>query len=835
MGIKDVIETIRTTASFADNITAWRVIPHQPAHFIGIPDWLHPILRDRLNQNGVQELYSHQFDAITNVRNGRNIVITTGTASGKSLCYQIPIINSLLSDASSTALLIFPTKALTHDQMEGFNQLIPDFTGTKDRPTVFDGDTPQRDRQAIRERSRIVLTNPDMLNIGILPNHTRWARFFENLRFVVIDEIHVYRGVFGSHVSNLIRRLKRIASFYGAYPQFILTSATIQNPKELSERLIESAVDLISEDGSPHGEKNFIVYNPPLVNQELGIREGLLTTTQKFLHLFQMNDVQSLVFCRTRKFMEILLRDTRVLLGGRNHKIMGYRSGYLKAERRQIEQGLKNREILFAIATNALELGVDIGGVESVLIPGFPGTIAAMTQQSGRAGRKENTSLSIFIASMNPLDQYLAINPEYLLTKNPEVALINPDNPLILLEHLQCTTAELPMSEDERFGNLDSSIVKEYMEYLVGTGVIHKTTGKYYWVSDDYPAQHVAIRNAINSTILIQAIFGEEIVTIGEVDFNSGLWMVHPGAVYIHNGDSYLVESLDLEKRIATLSPASVDYTTDAVQSVDIEVLNEHEVSISEKFTLRIGELIVRSHVEGFKRIKNDTREVLDFCDLDLPETQLRTVGYWVEFSDDCVNSMISSGSWKAFSNDYGKNWEKVRLKVRLRDGYRCQVCGVRETLNEHHVHHKIPFKMFSSIDLANALDNLITLCPNCHKLAENQVRVRSAISGLKYVFQNLSPLIVMCDPSDLGSYADPAAKFAQNKPAILFYDAIPAGVGLSELLFKKFTELLLKSRDLIEHCECTDGCPSCVGPTLTDFVGGKHETLTLINELLIR
>jgi DEAD/DEAH box helicase domain-containing protein len=760
-------------------------------------------------------------------------VLSTGTASGKSLCYQIPIIDRLIKQEPASALLMYPTKALTYDQLNGLRQLIPDSFRSTVIPAVYDGDTPQRERKAIRDNAKIILTNPDMLNIGILPNHAIWASFFENLRFVVIDEIHIYRGVFGSHVANVLRRLRRITQFYGSNPVYVMTSATIQNPRELGENLVGLPVECVHEDGSPKGERNFVIYNPPLINEELGIREGLMVTAEKFLAQLIQKRVQTLVFCRTRRFVEILLRETRSFLNASSSIIRGYRSGYLKTERREIEQGLKSGEIVAAIATNALELGVDIGGVDAVLLPGFPGTVAAMIQRAGRAGRKFNPSLAVFIASMNPLDQYLARNPQYLISRNPEKALINPDNPLILLEHLQCAAAELPISRAEKFGSLDAGLFNEYLDYLADNNILHQKNDRYYWVSDDYPSQHVSLRSSTSTSILLQSEVDRERTIIGEVDYNSGLWMVHPGAIYIHSGETFRVENLDLEKNIATLVPSNDDYITEPVSSVEVEVVEETHSQDFAYYWLKQGEILVRSAVKGYKRIKWQTREVIDYSELALPETTLRTVGYWMVLKNECVEKMRDSGLWMSDKNDYGPDWQRIRKAVRQRDGYCCQVCGIKEGQLEHHVHHKIPFKRFDSPEKANALENLITLCQNCHRMVESQIRVRSAISGLKYVLENLSPLLVMCDSGDLGSVVDPAAKFAANQPAILFYDAIPAGIGLAEELYKQNNALLLDARDLVKGCNCSDGCPSCVGPTLDTSAGGKQETLYLIDLLL--
>lgn len=831
--LMSILNSLRSDADFQENITYWQDDPPREPIYGSFPSTLHPELVKALASLEIARPYAHQEKAISLIEQGKNVVLSTGTASGKSLCYQLPIINRVMTDQQSTALMMFPTKALTYDQLNNLRKLIPNVIKSSVIPAVYDGDTPQRERKAIRDNAGIILTNPDMLNIGILPNHAIWAKFFENLQFVVIDEIHIYRGVFGSHVANVIRRLRRIAQFYGANPVYIMTSATIQNPKELGENLVGMPVECVSEDGSPKGRRNFLIYNPPLINDELGIREGLMVTAEKFLTLLIQKQVQTLVFCRTRRFVEILLREIRAFLNISTNKIRGYRSGYLKVERREIEQGLKSGEILAAIATNALELGVDIGGVDAVLLPGYPGTISALIQRAGRAGRKFNPSLAVFIASMNPLDQYLARNPEYLLSRNPEKALINPNNPLILLEHLQCAAAELPIARSELFGDLDHVLFNEYLDYLSEAGILHAKNDRYYWVSDDYPSQHVSLRSTASSSILLQSEMEGQRTIIGEVDYNSGLWMVHPGAIYIHSGETFRVESLDLEKNIATLVPSFDDYITEPVSSVEVEVVQEKQTSDLPNFVLNQGEILVRSTVKGFKRVKWQTRENIDYSDLALPETTLRTEGYWLVLKDQCVEKMRDNGYWMSDKNDYGPDWLQIRKVVRQRDGYTCQVCGIKEGLIEHHVHHKVPFKRFESVEKANVLENLVTLCQNCHKVVESQIRVRSAISGLKYVLENLSPLLVMCDSNDLGSVVDPAAKFAENQPAILFYDAIPAGIGLAEELFKQYSALLLKARDLVNGCNCSDGCPSCVGPTLDTAVGGKQETLYLIDLLL--
>ncbi|HNR01134.1 MAG TPA: DEAD/DEAH box helicase [Anaerolineaceae bacterium] len=827
------IANLTGSIEFKNEIAFLREYQERRAEYLPFPSTIHPLLKISLHSMGIENLYSHQVQSYELTNAGRNLVISTGTSSGKSLCYQLPMIDGMLNMHGRTGLMIFPTKALTNDQLNSLNELIP--TEVKDlvKYAVYDGDTPQRERAMIREKASIVLTNPDMLNLGILPHHPLWARFFENLEYVIIDEIHIYRGVFGSHIANLIRRLKRITGFYGSKPKFILTSATIRNPKFLAENLLEAEVDLIEKDGSPQGQKFYIFYNPPLINEELGIREGLLVSAGKFLAQLYKTHIQTLVFCRTRRFVELLLREVKNVQNIPENRIRGYRSGYLKSERRDIENGLKSGEIRIGIATNALELGVDIGGVDCVILPGYPGTIASFRQRAGRAGRKFNPALAVFIASMNPLDQYLARNPEYLMSRDPEEALINPDNPLILLEHLQCAAAELPLVESDHFGNLAPESLKPYLDYLESLGVLHHKGTRYYWVSDDYPTQHVSLRNTASNSILLRRVLNGQVEVIGEVDYNSGLWMVHPGAIYIHDGETYRVEELDLENNLASLTLCNEDYVTEPIISAEIDILSLDKSEEKVNFDLFCGRVKVRSIVKGFKRIKWSSREVIDTIELEMPETTLETVGVWIVLSDICVSRLRDAGMWGSDRNDYGPHWKETREFIRARDRYSCKVCGKHEVSAEHHVHHKVPFRLFTSLEKANAPENLVTLCADCHSLVESQVRVRSALSGLNHLLVSLAPLLVMSDTGDLGSFFEAGAKFAENKPAIIIYDNVPAGIGLAEGIYRRYCELLQKAQEIVTGCDCADGCPSCVGPALEGAYGGKIETLELVKYLL--
>ncbi len=835
MSLSSAVQQLRRNQLLAENVVFWQDQEARQQRKYDFPTWLQPSMAKALETKGISGLYTHQAKAIELVHSGSNIVVTTGTASGKSLCYQIPILNQLISDGHSTALLFFPTKALTYDQLKSVTSLITACALPVENQlaAVYDGDTPAAQRSIIRQKAKILMTNPDMLNIGILPHHTNWVQFFENLKYVVIDEIHLYRGVFGSHIANLIRRLKRIVTFYGAKPQYLMTSATIANPIELAENLVEEKAIQVDLDGSPKGDKSFLIYNPPIVNQELGIREGVLSTTTKLASVLLDKGVQSLVFCQTRRFVELLLREIKNANPRFGNSIRGYRSGYLKKDRREIEEGLKNGSVKLAVATNALELGVDIGGVDAILMAGFPGSICSLRQRMGRGGRSLNESMSVLVTSMNPLDQYFAKNPQYLLDRPLEQALINPNNPLILLPHIKSAAFELPFSLCDSFGSMNWNELEEYLDYLCQEGVLQQKRNKYYWLSDAYPSNDYSLRSTISERILIQYERQEETETIGEVDYESSLWMIHPGAVYLQDGLIFLVKTLDLEHGIATLGDHHADYLTEPIMSQEIEPLSENKKHDFDMFSLHYGEIEVTSQVTGYKKVQQLTREVLSIEPLGMPEVKLQTTGFWLEINQKCIERMRAESLWLSDPNDYGKEWNKVRESIRKRDRYTCQSCGKVESGAAFHVHHKVPFKSFTSIEQANQADNLITLCPVCHRLAELNIRMRSALSGLKYLMSSLAPLLVLCEPSDLGAFADPNAKFADMNPVILVYDAIPAGIGLASALYEQVNDLLRKCVRLADQCECQDGCPSCVGPSSDYGIGGKRETIYLINLLL--
>ncbi len=863
--IHSLLDFWKHDADTAPNFSAWQTAPARAAQTHLFPDDLPAPLREALSSRGIDSLYSHQFAAWNHARTGKNIILATGTASGKTLAYNLPVLATLQRNPEARALYLFPTKALAQDQLAGLQSLSSKIVNFS--PAIYDGDTPQKDRAAVRRNARIVLSNPDMLHTGILPHHANWNDFFSNLKFIVIDETHTYRGVFGSHVANVIRRLKRVATFYGVRPQFILASATIGNPRDLAEHLIEEPVELIDNDGSSRGERHFIMYNPPVTDPALGLRKSSLLESVRLANDLLARDIQSVVFARTRRSVEIILTylqefpspDRRGVKG--EGAVRGYRSGYLPHQRRAIELGLRDGSVKIVVATNALELGIDIGGLGAAILVGYPGTIASARQQSGRAGRGNAPAVSLMVASSNPLDQFLAHHPEYFFGSSPEQALVNPDHLLILLEHLRCAMFELPFQKGEGFGSLSDKLVDEYLEFLVSNQEAHFSNDKYYWMKDQYPAANISLRSASPQSVVLQSTTEDGRPTaIGTVDGESAAWMVHPGAIYMHEGQQYFVQELSLENQIAQLIPVGLDYYTEAQKRSEIQVLNiiaqaklPSPREASPRSTRRVkgigrgaggevgekvyGEIQVTTQVVGFKKLRWFTYENLGEEPLDLPPSELQTTGYWLSLSEETVTHLRDAGAWSNDPNDYGPDWPKIRDRVRARDEYRCQICGAPENTltgtsgRQHDVHHKTPFRTFATIEDANRLENLATLCRTCHQKVEQNVRMRSGLAGLAFVLGNLAPLFLMCDTRDLGVHTDPAGAI-NGQPSVFLYDLVPAGIGFSQKLFETHDELLQRALELVGECACEDGCPSCVGPGGENGVGGKSETLAVLKEL---
>ncbi|MBE7469397.1 MAG: ATP-dependent helicase [Anaerolineae bacterium] len=874
MSLSTLLDIWRDTPSIAANITAWWTFPARPGQFAPFPPDLHPALAAALESRSIEALYTHQAAAWQHIHAGRHPVIVTGTASGKTLCYNLPILDRLLRHPDARALYLFPTKALAQDQAEALRNLVSNqksvssnqkkeirnknleqrasqspISNLQSLVATYDGDTPTSARPAIRQNARLVITNPDMLHSGILPHHTRWADFFHRLQFVVIDEMHVYRGVFGSHIANVLRRLKRVARFYGAAPQFILTSATIANPAELAERLIEEPIALVDEDGAARGAKHFVIYNPPIVDYDLGLRRSALQETVRLSRELLTHNIQTLIFGRARRSVEMILKylkDEGGTLRVKDEKeisafilhpsffeVRAYRSGYLPRQRREIERGLREGQVRAVVATTALELGIDIGGLDAAVLAGYPGTIAGTWQQAGRAGRQQDDSLALLIATANPLDQFLAHHPDYFFERSPEQALINPDNWLILLQHLRCAAFELPFRRGEGFGRVDAALLAEFLQFLQAGGELHASAETFFWMADHYPAEGVSLRSASPERVLLQVEVADGLTTIGEVDGASAPWMVHPQAIYLHEGQSYLVETLDLEQNLARLRPSQADYYTEPKRETTVQLVTTSRTDVVPGAAKAFGEIVVTTQVVGYRQRRWFSNEPLGEGELSLPPAELQTTGYWLALTEATVEQLRAQGLWSNDPNDYGPNWAAQRRAARARDGYRCQMCGLPERGREHDVHHKIPFRTFASYEPANQLSNLITLCRSCHRRAETAVRVRSGLGGLAFTLSHLAPLFLMCDANDVAVHHDPQSPLTFGQPAVVIYETTPGGLGFSERLFDLHADLMGHAHELVAACGCADGCPSCVGPGGEEGRGGKREALAILEALV--
>jgi DEAD/DEAH box helicase domain-containing protein len=930
MTLSHILDDLRRDPGFMANVMAWQILPAHPARTDPIPAALHPALATGLRQRGITQLYSHQSQAVHAALAGKHVAVVTPTASGKTLCYNLPVIHSLLSDEGATALYLFPTKALAHDQLEeiadwqsaigtGADLSSGQPPAARLQVNTYDGDTPAAQRTRIRRESRMIITNPDMLHVGILPYHAAWATFFAGLRYVVIDEMHSYRGVFGSHVANVLRRLQRIAAFYGSRPQFVLTSATIANPRQLAQQLIEAPVELIDENGAPRGEKHVIIYNPPLYDPARGLRRSSVLESQDLAVRLLLGGAQTIVFGRSRLTVEVLLTYVRERLArvprkkGRkdsapsdltlshapdlHRAIRGYRGGYLPEERRSIEAGLRSGGVRAVVTTNALELGIDIGQLEAALICGYPGTIASTWQQMGRAGRTADASLSILVVTAGALDQYIASHPAYLLEQSPEHAFVNPDNLMLLVDHLRCAAFELPFHTGESFGQ--STFVEDVLALLVEQGDVNRYGDRHLWQGESYPARQIGLRSTGGDPVLIQRQTGEGSARIvGEIDVASAPLLVHAGAVYLHEGQSYLVDSLDLEARLAQVTPTAVDFYTEANTESQIQVLAVHESKEATGAHVFYGDLLVTSQVKDYRRVRHYTHETLGHYPLDYPPQTLETSGYWFEVSAAAQERLMQADQWRDAPNDYGPNWQEQRKKVRARDGYCCQKCGLPEPAGgQHDVHHLTPFRTFGYIpgfnenyQLANRLTNLLLLCRRCHQRLESGVRTRSGLDGLAYALQNLAPLYLMCDRSDIGmsvsrdeearrrrgeearmrgsagagipqdwgaggrgdnatghppsavsgppsAVSGPSAA-SRHSPRIYIFERIAAGLGFSRLLFERHDTLLTAAQEMIRACPCRYGCPACVGPVPlaadsdVPLLNTKELALSLLNVL---
>ena len=644
MNVDQLTAVLQGDPNFMANVTRWETLPPRPAVYADFPQDTDPRLKDALAKRGIHKLYSHQAHSLAVTAESKDVVVVTPTASGKTMCYNLPVISSILKNNDARALYLFPTKALSADQVSELYELI-ELMGVDIKTYTYDGDTPAAARKAIRQAGHIVVTNPDMLHSGILPHHTKWVKLFENLQYIVIDEIHTYRGVFGSNLANVLRRLLRLCAFYGSNPQFILCSATIANPKELAETLIGREVTLVDDNGAPQGARHFVFYNPPVVNRQLGIRKGVLPETRAISSMLLKNGIQSITFARSRLQVEVLTKYLKDLVRdplGNAGRVRGYRGGYLPSERREIERGLRAGKVDAVISTNALELGIDIGALDACVLCGYPGTIASAWQQAGRAGRRKSTSIVFFVASSAAIDQFIVTHPDYFLKQSPENALLNPDNLYILLSHFKCSAYELPFEDGETFGNAPGT--EELLGYLEDLNIVHHADGQYHWSAEDFPASEISLRSAASENfVIIDITDPAHHRVIGEMDRYTVPMLLHENAIYMHEATQYQVEKLDFDACKAFIRRVDVGYYTDADLNISLSLLDVLEEADDPNGIGRaLTEVKVTALVTMFKKIRFDTHENLGFGHVRLPETDMHTTAVWWTLPESISSSYES-------------------------------------------------------------------------------------------------------------------------------------------------------------------------------------------------
>lgn len=630
--VREVVNQLIADPEMMRNIKHYEKIEGKSAKYASFPTHLHQSIMKALAEKGITQLYSHQREAFDLATSGKSITAVTPTASGKSLCYHLPVLQSILEDDSSRALYLFPTKALAQDQLADLHELI-EASGESILSYTYDGDTAPGMRTKVRKSGHIVLTNPDMLHSGILPHHTKWVSLFENLKYIIIDELHTYKGVFGSHVAHVLRRLKRICNYYGCDPIFICTSATIANPKELAEALTNTPMQLVSNNGAPAGVKHFIFYNPPVVHKTFGIRRNAILEVRDIASYLYREGIQTIIFAKSRVRVEMLVSYMKELTKKKlfDTTIMGYRGGYLPSERRKIEKSLRDGEIRTVVSTNALELGIDIGQLQACIMTGYPGNIASAFQQAGRAGRRQDDALIIYVAQSMALDQYIIQHPNYLLGQTPEEARIHPDNMLILMDHLKCASFELPFTLAETYGEFE---VQELLSFLESEGVLVKTSDKWHWMTDRFPASEISLRSASQeNVVIIDKTIPKGTVVIGEMDRYSAMTLLHEEAIYIHQGKQYQVEILDWEEKKAYVTEVDVDYYTDANLAVELKVISEDEVKELGAASVAFGDIAVLAIPTIFKKIKlHDKQDNIGSGPINLPAEELHTNATWLAF-----------------------------------------------------------------------------------------------------------------------------------------------------------------------------------------------------------
>jgi DEAD/DEAH box helicase domain-containing protein len=836
--VHEVLDAFAARDFNGELLTAIRHFPAREAQWADFPAWVHPDLASAYAAKGIRRLYTHQAAAAEDIHAGKNVVIVTPTASGKTLCYNLPVLNAVLENSDTRALYLFPTKALAQDQLaelHDLNQRLDNRFGV----FTYDGDTPADARKAIREKSHIVLTNPDMLHTGILPHHTRWTRLFENLRYIVIDELHTYRGVFGSHLCNVLRRLRRIARFYGRDPQFICCSATIANPGDLAARLLESDVEVLNANGAPAAEKTFVFYNPPVVNRALGIRRSYINEASRVAQEFLKHDLQTMVFANSRLHTEILLtylQQANPQPPGKPGTIRGYRGGYLPNERREIERGLRDGKIRGVVSTSALELGIDVGSLDTVVMAGYPGTIAATWQRAGRAGRRNGSSCAVLVASSAPLDQFIVRHPDYFFGNTPEHAFIQPDNLEILINHLKCAAFELPIGPGDKFGEVD---LPDLCARLAEAGFLHLAGENYHWTQEAYPADTISLRSVTSDNFVIIDVTGAPNV-IGEVDFPSALVFLHEKAIYLHGGQQHHVEHLDFKERKAYVKQVDVDYYTDAIRYTQVRVLEiaSESAAADESKDLSSprsrsrgdvrnvspdvrgatpsvipsevsganavegsaffhshshGDVLVRSQVVGFKKIKFFTNENIGDGKLELPENEMHTTSYWITLGRPLLESLP----------------------------------------------FRVSERQSGMFGLLHALESVATLLLMCDRRDLGTAIGERPPAPDASVGQTFLSVPSSLDPSSGGDFTPTRLEDAVSsnpkeffEPNLYLFDAYPGGIGFSEPLFRTHDLLLHKTLELISSCTCEQGCPSCVGPAGDLAPRAKEAALAILDRL---
>jgi DEAD/DEAH box helicase domain-containing protein len=800
MDTRSALDEILKSPDFEPNIVENRLLPAEEGVFVPFPGDLDGRIAEVLRGRGISRIYSHQGEVWERLREGKHVVVVTPTASGKTLCYNLPALQALLNDEKARALYLFPTKALSQDQQSELNELVgpapgegkagPGRGGDFQLPVkvaTYDGDTPDSLRVAARDTGRIIISNPDMLHAGILPNHTRWIKFFSHLKYIVIDEAHAYRGVLGSHVADVIRRLKRICAFYGSRPQFILCSATIANPRELAEALIGEELVLVDKNGAPRGERRIVLYNPPLVDPIQGIRRSVVTESRRWMLAFLRAGIKTILFAHSRVKTEVAAAYVNedlanIYTDNSRIRVEPYRAGLLPNERREIERGLRNGSIQGVVSTNALELGIDIGGLDASVVAGFPGSFNSFWQQSGRAGRRGGTSVAVFVASASPLDQFIMRDPQWFFRKSVEEGRLDPDNPYILTDHVKCASFELPFRDaliaegGEPFG----AGVSEVLSYLEEDGILRHTAGKWFWADRSFPAEGISLRSATADNVVIIDVTRGRNAVIGEMDRPSAKELIFKNAVYIHRGRQYLVESLDIANRKCLVREAELNYFTDGLVKTDIKVLSEDETFICGRSPEPpapskagdgtpeagpsgpggeraaqgcLGDVLVRSQAAKFKKIRFRTHENIGYGDIDLPEEEMQTRALVLIFDRD------SRGG-----------------------------------------------RVLSSFDEEEA---------------------GSVLSGAGTLIKLIAPVFLLCESRDLG-IAERVRDPHFGVPALYIYDKYPGGTGLSEALSRRTGELFPAIYQALSRCPCKSGCPSCVGPG-----GNKGGTAALLRALL--